>query len=466
MEKRIRLIYVLSLCAALSAIGMQGYWLYTQLQYEIHRYAEELAEKIKDIEDEEFRLRRQEALDTKVSYVLDRNLEHTASSGEKIVSHRSADLKFSLKDTTPPGNLHLAFNPSMAEDSLLAGVERSIVNHFIPFSAERLDSLLKVRLPDYTFTCFSLGAEDTLASMPSRQLHTRPFLSPSLTVRYIYDPFDHKGIRMTASLPLHPLLIRMGSQLGGSLFLILLLIFCLGFQIRTILKQKKIGEVREDFVHTMIHELRRPVQTLKMCISFLDDKEMRADEKACEEVSQDALFELDNLSAYLSKLRDMVCTNSGRTSLRFSSFNVQELTEKVIRLTQIPAGKQVFFSTDFEPALPFMTADPVHIANVLCNLIENAIKYSGEEVHIRVEITQSGKSFLLSVEDDGLGISPNEQKKVFEKFYRASSLAGKQIPGLGLGLSYVRQIVEAHRGKVALYSRVGQGTKVTVTVPR
>lgn len=466
MEKRIWLIYVLSLCAALAAIGMQGYWLYNQFQYEIRRYAEELMEKIKDIEDEEFHLRRQEALDTKVTYVLDRNLEHTVSSGEESVSHRSAGLKFSLKDTTRQSDLDLHFNPSMSEDSLLTGVERSIVNHFVPFSGERLDSLLKIRLPDYTFACLPLRTIDTLATLSSWQLHKHAFLSPSLTVKYIYDPFDKKGVQMITSLPVNPLFLRMGSQLGGSLFLILLLIFCLGFQIRTIRKQKKIGEMREDFVHTMIHELRRPVQTLKMCISFLDDKEMRTNEKACEEVSRDALFELDNLSAYLSKLRDMVCTDSRRTSLRIASFNLRELAEKVLRLTQIPAGKHVFFSTDFPPLLPPMAADPVHIANVLCNLVENAVKYSGEEVHIRVRIAQSGKNFVLSVEDDGYGIPPDEQQRVFEKFYRASSLTGKQIPGLGLGLSYVRQIVEAHRGKVVLNSRVGQGTKVIVTIPQ
>lgn len=465
MEKRIRLIYVLSLCAALTAIGMQGYWLYNQLHYETDRYAVELVEKIRGVEDEEFCLRRQEALDTKVTYVFDRNLEHTASSGEAIVSQRSAGLKFFLKDTTLESDLHLRFNPSLPEDSLLTGVERSIVNHFVPFSGERLDSLLKARLPDYTFACLPLSAVDTLATVSSWELQKHAFLTPSLTVQYMYDPFDKKGIRMVTSLPLHPLLIRMGSQLLWSLFLILLLVFCLGFQIRTILKQKEIGEMREDFVHTMIHELRRPVQTLKMCISFLDDKEMRADEKACEEVSRDALFELDNLSAYLGKLRDMVCTDSGRSSLRISSFDIRELVEKVLRHTQIPAGKQVFFSTDFPAVLPPLTADAVHIANVLSNLVENAIKYSGEEVHIQVGIARQGKNFLLSVEDDGFGIPANEQQRVFEKFYR-SGRAGKQIPGLGLGLSYVRQIVEAHQGKVVLHSWVGQGTKVTVTIPQ
>lgn len=106
------------------------------------------------------------------------------------------------------------------------------------------------------------------------------------------------------------------------------------------------------------------------------------------------------------------------------------------------------------------------MANMLCNLVENAIKYSGPKVHIRIVAMRMGKSVELSVEDDGFGISPAEQRKVFEKFYRSPRLSGKQIPGLGLGLSYVRQIVEAHHGKVSLQSKIGKGTKVIVTLPQ
>lgn len=99
MEKRIRLIYIFSLFAALSAIGMQGYWLYNQLQYEMQRYAKELVGKIKEVEEEEFRMRKQEALDTKVTYVLNRNVEHSASLVDERLSHTSTGFKLSLKDS-------------------------------------------------------------------------------------------------------------------------------------------------------------------------------------------------------------------------------------------------------------------------------------------------------------------------------------------------------------------------------
>ena len=119
----------------------------------------------------------------------------------------------------------------------------------------------------------------------------------------------------------------------------------------------------------------------------------------------------------------------------------------------------------FPPDLPLVTADPVHIANILSNLIENAIKYSGSEVNIRVVVIRNDKLIELTVADDGVGISADGQTKVFEKFYRSVHLPDKQIPGLGLGLSYVRQIAEAHHGQVSLRSEVGKGTEITVGLP-
>lgn len=139
--------------------------------------------------------------------------------------------------------------------------------------------------------------------------------------------------------------------------------------------------------------------------------------------------------------------------------------EKVVRLINIPAGKKVSFSTAFPPDMPDMPADPVHVANVLSNLIENAIKYSGEEVNIDIVVLWNQQGVELTVSDNGFGIAPDERRKVFEKFYRSSHLPDKQIPGIGLGLSYVRQIVEAHHGSVSLRSELGEGTRITINLP-
>ena len=421
--------------AALAAIGVQGYWLFNQFRYEMCTYADEIAGEVFHAGQEEFRIRKEEAEMTKGTYIIERQSKY--QSGDSVLNGLKNSFGFQLypKDTTK--------------------------------IAERLDSILSVGLPGLDYRVRPFVASDTLSGQSSALWLplSKNLFSTSISICYVFAPIERKAVWVDVDLPMNPLLGRMGWQLFLSIFLILLLLACLGLQIRTIWEQMRLNELREGFVHTMIHELRRPVQTLKVFVSFLNDREMRMDEATTERVLQDSMFELDNLSAYLGKLKDMVCADERETLLRPSAFNLRELVEKVVRLTNIPAGKKVSFSTAFPPDMPDLTADPVHVANVLSNLIENAIKYSGEEVNIDIVVLWNQQGVELTVSDNGFGIAPDERRKVFDKFYRSSHLPDKQIPGIGLGLSYVRQIVEAHHGSVSLRSELGEGTRITINLP-
>lgn len=296
MEKRIKLIYILSLFSALMAISVQAYWLYNQYRYEVERYAGEIAADVLRAGDEEFAERRKMAIGNETSYIIDRS-SHT-KSGSSIVRNVQTQLCFDFKtdiliDSIIKGQvdmtkLNLSFDATLPEDSIIHGVERNVVNYYIPFRVERLDSVLRARLPQYDFRVAFLPEGDTLSRFNSWEILPEHLFPPCLGVKYRYAPLDRKGVMIEVGFPVNPLLKRMVGQLALSLFLILLLLSCLGLQIDTILKQHKLGELRESFVHTMIHELRRPVQTLKMCVSFLDDKQMRTDEVACDGVVQDA----------------------------------------------------------------------------------------------------------------------------------------------------------------------------------
>ena len=172
-----------------------------------------------------------------------------------------------------------------------------------------------------------------------------------------------------------------------------------------------------------------------------------------------------NLSAYLQKLRDMTRADDEQTQLSLSTFDLKPVVEKLIRLQHAPEGKQVSFETHFTDNL-LVTADPVHMANIISNLMENAVKYSGSSVSIRVECRLHGHELTLKVSDDGIGIPVSEQGRVFDKFYRSSNLPDRSLPGIGLGLSYVKLLVEAHRGTVFLTSQIGRGTTVEITIPQ
>ena len=287
-----------------------------------------------------------------------------------------------------------------------------------------------------------------------------------MKIVYPYNPLEQEALVGEVTIPLSPILRQMAWQLVASLFLILLLMYCLVYQIRTILTQQKTDEMRKGFVNTMIHELKRPVQTLKMCVAFLNNKLMRTDERMMDAVVQDAMFELDNLSAYLSKVRELTRADNEHIVLSARTFDLVATVEKLIRLNNAPADKVVRFETHFSETPLWVMADPVHVANCLSNLIENAVKYSGHEVCISIDASLENNRLCLSVRDNGIGIPVQEQDKIFEKFYRAQNIPDANLPGIGLGLSYVKLMVEAHGGNITLQSQLGKGTTFTIEIPQ
>ncbi len=502
MEKRIKIVWILSLLSALVIICVQGYLLYNEYRYAIDTYSEELSAEILKAGEKEY-LSRKASHKGSNSFIIQKNAVYKNENDEESESHQMLiSLNFnhadsldtdssnaneikekvfdiarhqldsmrnaSLEKPVPVNDfkrLELSFSKSLSEDSTIAGINRAMVNFVNPFEVSLLDSILSEALPDIRFTYLPWAESDTLR-LNSYWEKTGTLLHPEVMVSYSYSPFEKKGIFITAAIPLHPVFKRIAFQLGLSFCLILLLIGCLVFQIKTILKQQKVGELRESFVNTMIHELKRPVQTLKTFISFLGDKELRSDKVMADQIVQDSMFELDNLSAYLTKLKDMVRADSETSPLHIVKFNLHELVEKVIRLINIPPEKKANISTAYEMESPWIEADPVHIANILSNLIENALKYSSEEVEIEIKAKQKGRELWLTVSDNGIGIPYADQEKVFVKFYRGTNGENKNVPGIGLGLSYVKLITEAHRGYVSLTSKSGQGTSVTLYLPQ
>jgi two-component system phosphate regulon sensor histidine kinase PhoR len=497
MEKRIRIVWILSLASALLLIGVQGYWLYNQYQYVIDGYSQELSEQILNAGEKEYQFRKS---DTKTTFMFTQlsypdgnnsakkqlsisiasrdsllpsalNMDFISERKLKILQDSPKHLNSSsieLNNTAPPdssSSFMLSFDANLSNDSLQAGINRATTNFNNPFQIERFDSILHADIPDIQYKIIPWTEKEPKTYFSGWEQCGNLF-SPGILVSYSYSPLEKKGIYIQVSLPPQPVFHRMAIQLALALGLILLLIGCLVFQIKTILKQKKLSELRESFVNTMIHELKRPVQTLKTFVSFLGDKELRTDETATEQVLQDSMFELDNLSVYLNKLKDMVRADNETTLLHPVKFNLQELMEKVVRLAYIPAGKEVKISTVYEIESPWIEADAVHIANILGNLIENAVKYSGTQVDIELKAKREGKELWLTVTDNGIGIPFAEQEKVFTKFYRGTNLPDKNIPGIGLGLSYVKLIIEAHHGNVLLDSRIGEGTSVILYLPQ
>lgn len=499
MEQRIRIIWLLSLASMLLIGAGQGYWLWNQYQYTNEEYTDEILHRVTEAIVRNDSLRktgptRMKGLKEVHWYTTNSNIDELTDSltGKKYTRldlsvRAGAKLqdatteKVSLQQITGKSSKTLTEGGCIIyEDSvILRGdkeqYDRLNLMHLVdlfrlelhyPFNLERFDSLLTAYIPELTFSCRldSTAADSIYQWEPTVHRHGT-LLRPMVEVVYPFNPLKRQLVHVDVMIPGHELLSRMGWQLAGSILMILLLAICLLFQIKTILRQRRVDELRRSFVNTMIHELKRPVQTLKMCLAYLGDRKLCNDEAMTNQIVQDSMGEVDNLSAYLQKLRNMTQADDERTSLVLRTFDFRPMLEKIIRQQHIPDTKQVTYETRFSDSLE-ITADSVHLSNMVSNLLENAVKYSGSTVHITVTCTVEHHRLVLSVADNGIGIPVNEQNQVFDKFYRSASLPDRTVPGIGLGLSYVKLLTEAHHGTVTLSSQPGQGTTVTLCIPQ
>jgi len=298
-----------------------------------------------------------------------------------------------------------------------------------------------------------------------------------MEVSYPYDIFEGQQVIVTTAISISPVIRRMAYTLLITMLLSVFLIFCLVYQILTIRKQRHIEAIRQEFLHTMIHELKRPIATLKMCVSFMGNERMMQDEEGKQRILSSSHNELDNLTSYFSKLRDITLSDAAEIPLMKTRFSLRCLIEECIGKQNIPSGKEVKMEIvavgDVEA-----WADRMHIGNVICNLLENAIKYSLEAVTIRIDYRLREDGMLqITVADNGIGIAKVDQRHVFDKFYRSETakatgrraMSGnedKAIPGIGLGLSYVKLLVEAHGGTISFESTEDVGTTFTILIPQ
>ena len=493
MERRVKFIYGLTICVIIAYSIVQGYWMYSRYQLSLEEYESELYATITACVEEDISMRkalpapnrlygnRSRKIDIKDEnhasawaydiYVFD-TLQKSASIPkgidaqtyflDYIANHQSNNLQDSNDDMEI-----FEFRCNNIDDTIATHVvdalDRFIANHKQPFQKVRLDSILRSK--GIMAQSITTTKTDTMVWQPSVQTHGS-ILHPIMQVSYPYDIFEGQQVVVTATISVSPVIHRMAYTLLITILLSVFLIFCLVYQILTIRKQRHIEAIRQEFLHTMIHELKRPISTLKMCVSFMGNERMMQDAESKQRILSSSHHELDNLTSYFSKLRDITLSDATEIPLVKSDFSLRELIEECRDKQNIPAGKDVKMEIVGDSNLK-IRADRMHLANIVCNLLENAVKYSVEAVTIRIDYRMCEDGMLqITVADNGFGIVKADQRYVFDKFYRSETVKDKSIPGIGLGLSYVKLLVEAHGGTITFESTEGQGTTFTIIIPQ
>lgn len=261
---------------------------------------------------------------------------------------------------------------------------------------------------------------------------------------------------------------EMGSMLLLNGVLLLLIVVSISFMFRTILTQKKLSELKNDFISNMTHEFKTPISTISLACEALGDKDMIGEESAQMSQPFVKMISAENkrLEVLVERILQSALIDRGEVKLKEEKLNLAELLRQVVENARFRLESQrgtIQLHLPDEEA--YILGDRVHVTNIISNLVDNAIKYSKEEPEIRVDLIRKEHQYELSVADKGIGIPREHVNKIFDKLYRVPTGNVHNVKGFGLGLSYVKAIVDLNKWNIKVKSKLNEGSTFTLIIP-
>ena len=257
------------------------------------------------------------------------------------------------------------------------------------------------------------------------------------------------------------ILRRMVMILCFAILSILTLITLFVIAIKALIKQKKVSDIKTDFINNITHELKTPLATLAISTKILERKDIRENEKYFDNL----VATISRQNNRLQQLIDQVLDNSlgeNEIELQKEKINSEVFLNSIISDFKI-SNPSIVISTEFKATQTSLFLDKFHLTTAIQNVLVNAVKYGCNHINIRTLLVNN--QFNISIQDDGIGISKSKHSLLFDKFYRVEQGNLHNTKGLGLGLYYVNQIIKAHRGTIAVISDLGKGAVFNISIP-
>jgi two-component system, OmpR family, phosphate regulon sensor histidine kinase PhoR len=335
-----------------------------------------------------------------------------------------------------------------------------------------LDSLIRLELrKDGIFTDFEFGVYSPLRNILVIE-KTAHYHKSLLEEGYAYNMFPRDLFMTPEYLMIYfpnkktYLFFQMWKMIVISVILILVITCSFIYTIFTIFRQKKLSEMKNDFINNMTHEFKTPISTISLACEMLSDKEIEKSQKIHDNYVNVITEENKRLGSMAEKILQTAVIDKGQLRLHKELINLHQIIEEVVASIHIQADvKNGKILAELKARNYYIKADKTHITNLIYNVIDNAIKYTPEKPLIIITTLSNQKGIFITIADNGIGISKSNQKKIFEKLYRVSTGNVHNVKGFGLGLHYVKTIVDVHEGDISVESELKKGTKLKIFLP-
>ena len=523
-KKRLFVLVIVSLFSMILLIAIQVYWIKTSFDTQQKKFDQTVMLVMRNVVS---KLEREEAITKVTTKLLDQTdfanafgLDTTLNLGSFSIN-KGVKKEPLLEDNfqinqTPVDQLKIQFTPPKNTDStffIIRNTKKRVLSSNVNYSNNSLeDSLLERKLKNNATLINNLVNELALISVSKNIndrvsykqidsiLHVELFAN-GIQTDYVYDILDVESNSLSIwndnvnaeiirnspyQFNLFPnefyvqsdkLLLYFPNQvnyllknsfkvLSVSALLIIILITLFYYSLSTIYKQKRLSLIKNDFINNMTHELKTPISTISLACEALGDHSLQM------EMSQQKMYvgmindENKRLSLLVDNVLKSAIWDSSSLKLKKELLDIHALVEKVVKSFEIQVkNKNGTIQLDLKATKSHFYFDSIHMSNVIYNLLDNANKYSTDEPIIHLQTKNLEGELIISVKDNGIGIPKEHQNKIFDKFYRISTGNVHNVKGFGLGLNYVKRIIDNHHGKIWLESVVGSGTTISFSIP-
>ena len=234
----------------------------------------------------------------------------------------------------------------------------------------------------------------------------------------------------------------------------------------SLIREKRISEHTTDFLNNMTHEFKTPLTNIALAGKMVGKEALSGHDEKVKHYSEIILQENEKLRLQVEQVLSMTALERGEIPIRKTEIDLHELIDNTIKCISIQIENlKGELTLNLKAENVFIQGDITHLTNAISNLIDNSIKYSKGQPKIVIQTFNSGQNIIITISDNGIGIEKEFQKKVFEKFFRVPTGNVNDVKGFGLGLAYIKKIVELHNGTIVLQSEPGRGTTFAITLP-